>query len=647
MDEAIKDIIDGAKVENSGIDKDVLEVYRKLSRFMDADERRVWKEHREKNWRAIGENEMWTDAEKAEIDKAKQIPLVVNKIAKGVQGAAAIVTDQKPEVKFHPIGKGDRYVADLLQRAHDQVWIKNNGGGMTYRNVRESKIGGLAFFNAFFDPSQGLLGRVINQGTDPLNIYFDAKSREPDYSDTDIIKAVKRTKTYILDHYDGLTEDDLYYRSDADTDEAGKSSGVTGEDNYAIADSVGDTKTDSAEEARNVWEIEAWLLKTVKELWVVSIEAKTGKVSLLETFDAKKKDEAEAFAKSKSAAVWSRRVTKREQRIIVGKKMVSSKMNPYGTDADGNPVIGLIGLPHDTTLNAYPICPTTYALPINREKNKARMQYTHGLSQLLNAPLGWPAGKVKWTGNPGTPGSHFEYDYTVQGQAVYRVSPGGVDLNKCIEREQLCDRDIDEQYDMSDVMRGNIPKGQENIAGRTVLALQDMAGSMSRPYIRQLEDAMVRLAKVNTALILKHWTRDQWERLLEDEEKIGWAPEGTDEAKRLEQLGEGEDDLQLKQNIAMRWQQALELIRPADIEKEPGISLIDVDVKITAGSSMQTNRIAKSAEALERVKLGVYDPQAYLEYIDDPKAEEIANRIKQREEKMVEAGIQQKMKKGA
>ena len=98
-----------------------------------------------------------------------------------------------------------------------------------------------------------------------------------------------------------------------------------------------------------------------------------------------------------------------------------------------------------------------------------------------------------------------------------------------------------------------------------------------------------------------------------------------------------------KQLISERWRKALDLIRPADYSKPAGIGLLDIDVKITAGSSMPTNRIAKEQIAGEKFKIGLYDRKAALEYSDDPKAEEIALRMDQADRAMAEA---EQMKKG-
>ena len=93
--------------------------------------------------------------------------------------------------------------------------------------------------------------------------------------------------------------------------------------------------------------------------------------------------------------------------------------------------------------------------------------------------------------------------------------------------------------------------------------------------------------------------------------------------------------LKVKGEIKMKWLQALERIRPMDHTQDPGIDLIDIDIKLTSGSSLPTSRIAKLDFALQMAEAGIYDRLAVLEYIDDPKAEEINARMQQQEQQMI------------
>jgi hypothetical protein len=488
--------IDLAKIKaDKSVEKEVIEAYTYLKIYMDQKERQEWLKRRESAWKAI-ENKMWSRKEEAEMAEAGQVPLVINKCNKGVQGSCAIVTDQRPEIKFYPVGASDLYVAELLKRAHDLVWVKNSGNDVTYDVVEESKIGGIGFFEAYHDPSKGLYGRIVMGDEPPDDIYWDKDSRARDLSDTHIIKAKMRTKSYILENYDDVKEKDLHFEQSIKGD-SGVSSGLTGKDNYKEqSDQTPDSQGAIYQEPENIWEIEAWMLRKVKEHWLIRTNEQTGMPEPVKMEFKKEpsRKEAEAAAANEKGEYWPRHIEKRYQRIIVGKKLIEENVNPLGEDMDGDPIMSLIPLAHQKTRTSYPMSPTNYAQPINREKNKRRAQFIYAASQNINAPIVEPAGKTKWRGTPGTPGSRVEVDASASFTPT-RLPSGAIDIHRFADLEDRADKDIDDQYDLHDVMRGKIPQGQSNIAGRTVLALQDLGGMMSKPFLRKLETAFVRLGK--------------------------------------------------------------------------------------------------------------------------------------------------------
>lgn len=619
--------------KDKSIDSKVKEVYEYLKLYMDEQSRSDWLKRREKCWKAI-ENEMWDDKQKDELRQAGMDALVINKLNKGVQGSCAIVTDQKPEVKFFPIGSSDLYVAELLKRGHDLIWEKNEGNDIVYDIVEEAKIGGIGFVNGYHDPSKGVYGRIIFEEEAPDDIFWDAQSRKRDFSDTHLIKAKLRSKSWIKEKYGEIKEDDLYFEKQMQPDKEGahKSSGITSGDNYAVPGNAQDPQRGSNPEPQDIWEIEAWIIKTVEEHWYIR-QGENGQVETAQMGnEIKNKKQAEEFAFVNNAEHWHRKLEKRFQRIIVGKKLIEETPNPYGEDAEGNPVIPLISLRHQRTRTSYPMSPTAYAVDVNVEKNKRRSQFILASSQNINSPIIEPANSVKWVGTPGTPGSRAIVSKNAPFQPM-RMQSGALDIGQFVNLEQLADKDIDDQYDISDVLRGKIPEGQTNIAARTVMALQDMGGMMSKPFLRALESSLVRLAKLNICLALKHWPRDMWERLIEEDEMESWTPDG-----RFTGIDDPALTPESKMKITQDWLMALEKIRPQDPAQPPGVTLLDLDVKMIAGSSLPTNRIAKGQMAIEFMQAGIYDAQAALEYVDDPGKDKIIERLKAQQEQMAAMG---------
>ncbi|KKK79120.1 hypothetical protein LCGC14_2836700, partial [marine sediment metagenome] len=212
------------------------------------------------------------------------------------------------------------------------------------------------------------------------------------------------------------------------------------------------------------WEIESWLLETFEENWIIT---RSGWAPIPQNIDP------EEHVAKYGGRFFKRRVEKRIQCFIVGAKLYSSLVNPYGVDSDGDPVLPLITLPHTRTRSAYPMSPTMYARDLNKEKNKRRAQMIFLVSHNSNSPVISEKGTLVWDkGGPSKAGSSGEVE---KGAAFvpYRLTGGTSDALRLIDMETKADSDLDDVFDMHDVMRGKIPKGADP-SGRVVLALQDM-----------------------------------------------------------------------------------------------------------------------------------------------------------------------------
>jgi len=629
------------------LDPRVRETYEYLHLYKSGDKRVAWLAKMEKCWDAVADDIMFSDKETKAMEKEGQEPRVINKLTKGVQGSTALVTDKRPESKMMPVGSGDLYLAELLNRAHNVVWDKNDGTDVVHDFVESSKIAALGFIDVKLNPNKGPFGRIEFEETPSDDIFIDQESRKQDLSDTHIIKAKLRPRTYLKDKYDVTDEDLKFGPLGSDVDDTGKSTGVTGADNYTEQDDHESLGPGVAEQ-KDIWEIEAWMLKTVIEDWYVYFD-EAGKPVSNKIPDSEDEDEngekvkvdPKGFIKAwnadpenlpdpsnpkdkrSPAETWKRTLEKRYLRIIVGRKLISETKDPHGIDGDGNPITAIVMIRHNRSRNAYGTCPTFHALPMNIEKNKRRAQFNHLIANAANAPIVESAQGIQWTKPPGTAGAVAKVSKNVPIPPT-RMQSGAMDAGKFAMSEEMSDKDIQDQYDLHDVMMGKMPPGQTNMAGRTVLALQDMGGMMTKPFLRRLEGAMVRVSRVIVALILKHWDRYQFERLIEQDEMQTWTPDGPYQPSEEE---DEQQEAKQKAEISAKWKAALDKLSPED-GSEPDITIMDIDIKIIAGSSMPTNRIAKMSMAMEMFKIGLWDQPAALEYSDDVGADKIIQRMK-------------------
>ena len=290
------DTIDTKKLEDAGAPKEVVEVYKLLKIYREDEDRRWWKDEvYEKGWESTYENKLWDDDEEKQMADKGMIPLTTGDLHKGVQGSVAVATANKPGIQIKPVGSGDLYVAELLQRGFDYVWEVNRGDKRLQRFVKYNKVGAVSVLDAKYDQSKGVYGKIEIKNLKPVYVYWDKDAEEDDLSDVPIIKASQITRSYAKENYD-VTDDDLNYAPlEGDEDEAGKGSYNTGEDNYVDASKSGDKTIEPADgqEKKDIWEIEAWLPKKRKEFWVVYAPADNPIDIKKKAFD--KEDEATAL----------------------------------------------------------------------------------------------------------------------------------------------------------------------------------------------------------------------------------------------------------------------------------------------------------------------------------------------------------------
>ena len=651
---------------NQDMDPKVKEIYEKLRYYAAHPARRKWLKRRDEAWKGAIENEQWDEDEKVELNAIGMDALVINKCKKGIQASCAMATYKKPEAVFLPIGMGDLYVAELFKRAYDYNWAVNSGNLTGNDVVEEAKVGGIGFFEANWDNNKGVLGKIVVDEADPTDLYWDPRSRKRDFSDTDIIKAKLRSHKYIKANYD-VSDRDLDFQFSLD--DAVETEGVTSGDNYKEFEdehSVGRPDESRAKKKPSVWEIQALLLETVKEDWVATFDEEGNPASepmdeMWEKTGEKDSQGREVLRHTETGEpglLWKRTYEKRIYRLIVGKKLIEDEGNPFGLDSDRDPVVNIVPVREQRTRTSYPMSSTNYALPINKEKNKRRAQFILHVTHNVNSPIVQPEG-TKWQDRygkeaaPANPGTHGTVPKTA-GFLPQRLAPGAVQAQLFGALEDRADRDIDQMYDTPPIAKGEVPQGMDP-SGRAVLALQDMAGVMTTPFMTAYESGVVGIAKVMTYLSLKHWPRPMWRRLIEDSE---WNDEtvvepdnepGQEPQEKMNPLTGLPEEPEQPENgvtVAQKWQEALELIRPEDPTQEPGISLLNIDVKVLAGSSMPTNRIARQQVALEMKAQGVYDAEAVLVYTDDPQKDKILPRIREMEKAAaLEAAEKQARKK--
>jgi hypothetical protein len=650
---------------HKSVHKLVRTVYPALRRFAASPARQQWMTQAQICRKAAFENEFFTDDEKKEMRTAGQEPHVVNKLVSGIQGASAIATANRPDIKVFPLRESDPYLAELIKNALEHVWLKNYGSDVVYDCVEERNVAGIGCIEADIDENKGPYGAVVFQEGDPDLWYWDEESKKRDRSDTHLIKAQLRSVKYIIDHYPELKQEDIVSVNDKfeSSPQSPTDTSTDGTDNYKRGATGHEPNPEEGK--RMVWEVDAWLIRVEHEHWATVIIDGTPQV--VRFGDAKSKSDAEVLMEEirelgiqlqpdtplvpvEDITYWPRTLHNRYKVRIVGDKVipqpdpqsdekVDETRNPLGLDSDGDPVLPVVFYyAQRTGKKAYYRSPTYYAFDPNKSLCKREVQYTFAVSKSQTAPVVREEQGTRWLDpkRPDRPGNELLISKT--SRFPQRLDVGQVDLTALTARIMEDKTNIDEAYGLPEVLKGKVPQGLERMSGRLGLALQDTGTIMQNPAIRGLESCLEALGKTLLALILLSWPRFKWESLVTEDRINEFRPhQDPMNAEPDENKGE-ELKMQEKAERQKKWSNAIDKVAAQ------GMSVVDFNVAITAGSSLPTNRLLKEETAIEKYKIGLFDRQAALEYSGEPHAKEIAARMDKREMQLAQAGV--KPKKG-
>lgn len=638
------------------VDPRIQEVYKALRKYAASSKRKSWLDERRKAQRAVFDNELLSEKDKKDMEDMGQPEVPINKCVIGVANSASMATANKPDIKVYPLRASDPYLAELIKNGIDYVWLHNYGNDVVFDGVEERMIGGIGVFEAYQDINKGPFGSCVIEEGEIDCWYWDEDSRKRDRSDTHLIKAKLRTLEYIKETYD-MSPDKIRPIGDPPRDDAvpGKVEDTsTSGDNYRR--NTGNSVPHDRPLSSKVWEIEAYMRKVKKEHWAVATPTGAGMEPFLIVIEGAKtkEDVLSAINNIKSTGVvrggetipvsdvqyWPRRVTNRMKYVIVGDQLVDQAAdsleentpeleveNPLGLDSDGDPVLPAVFYYAQRTEKAYYRSPTYYARQINTSLVKRESQFIFAISKNLSAPIVRETGTY-WADSkrPDRPGN--EIIIGTANRPPSRLVPGAIDLRGLQLRIEHDERNIDDAYGQTEVSKGRVPQNLERMSGRLGGILQDSSYLMQSPAIRGLESALERLGKVILAIILKYWPRSKWESLVTDDKVRSFIPDDEISQPRINPNDNPEaaqDQLDQRQK---KWQAAIDKLLSMQM------SVADFQVRITAGSSLPTNRMLKEELATEKYRIGLYDRRAALENSDDPHALETAERIDAREMEM-------------
>ena len=561
------------------------EVYKLFKKSRDSEVRTKWLAELEKNFEFY-ENEQWDAAKKKEMEDAGLPVLTINHIMPTVRRKVGFMTDSRPEIKVLPIGKEDVIGADVIGQGVMKIWDDSQGSDVTFDVCVDSENAGLGWYDVDVDETNAIL---IGK-RDSRTVFPDPRSRHKFFDDASyIIFSDTITKAEAEDEYD-VDQGELSTEGESWIKEQGISGGPRRVD-YQQKRS-GDVDSDTEESMTRV--IDAWIFEVVGKnflAWEGDTNIKMLKEDSDEDLQALREElDKLSQEKGKKYDIIKRKIKQVRHILAVGGVLKTNEVNPLGYDCRFRPLIPAVCIPcipkSDTALSAGLV---SFLRSPQEELNKARSQAIYYISVATGSP--WQAEQGQLV--EGT--DDFNKRASIPNTLILRQK-GTPPLERSgppafpqgyFTREDRSKQDIEFISMVNEVLSGEPPGA--NASGKMVLALQEYATMSLKPSIRSEEAAIERLGRVVLAFMKKYWTAIDFMMMRADITQ--------------------EQAIEIMNNLVnSRW-----------------------DLKVTAGSTLPSNRIAKLEYALEMRKEGIYDAEAVLKYSDDPNADEVLSRMRQGE----------------
>jgi len=122
----------------------------------------------------------WTNEEKDVLESRGQAPIVVNRIHPIVETAKSLLTYNSPQFRSTAREDSDRKTAKVFSDLFSWVWDQSTGNEELKRVIDDYYVGGMGVVNCFQDPMADLgKGEVYIKSLNPLDVFIDPNSKDP------------------------------------------------------------------------------------------------------------------------------------------------------------------------------------------------------------------------------------------------------------------------------------------------------------------------------------------------------------------------------------------------------------------------------------------------------------------------------------
>jgi hypothetical protein len=121
----------------------------------------------------------WTNEEKDVLEARGQAPIVVNRIHPIVETAKSLLTYNSPQFRSTAREDSDRSTAKVFSDLFAWVWDQSTGNEELKKVIDDYYVGGMGVVNCYQDPMADLgKGEVYIKSINPLDVYIDPNSKD-------------------------------------------------------------------------------------------------------------------------------------------------------------------------------------------------------------------------------------------------------------------------------------------------------------------------------------------------------------------------------------------------------------------------------------------------------------------------------------
>lgn len=480
----------------------VSEVYRNFVGAMEHDHRAEYKKHvKESDNAFLGEV---FDEDQIKTLEEQGIPICkTNKGAVNSIRYASILTASRPEISCTPIGGADAGLSRLLKRDFSKVQRANHANRKYFGNVLDCVKEGLGWIEIYPQRYNGLQNRTVIEKCPPEMVYIDPGTKDESLDDLGFkIKGKKITEQYATDVH-GLKSSELRWTPSADDIGVPEHQGTKTIDSEAggryddVKDGSRDDEMNRLKEfARDIWEIAYYQpLKRQEKRWYRFVNGEIQEAT-------EKPEEMEGEIPYQEVDVMYEDLL---YVFVVGKKLVSWRLNPWEKDHNGKPIDNLIPLPNIPVKKAYPRGNLFFAIPALQELSKRRGQSISIVAATSGSPILSPKGAIQNIAEAEKKMAQsrriIEYEGTPD-QKPGPMYPAAPDISRVFELENRAQKDADDAWQLNPALKGEAETSK--MSGKLNLLLKEAGLEGSAYFMVTLEEFFRKIAVCVIAMQLKN-----------------------------------------------------------------------------------------------------------------------------------------------